>query len=746
LKTHKDWVAAAIILLLSIAYFSPYLFSNQPVLIYPKSNLGTDLTREVWPNADYLAQIFHQSGAIALWRTFLLSGSPMAGHPVIPMGYPPYWLILVLPVARALNILAAFHIAWMGAGAYFFLKEHFNLPLIPSLVGALIFSQSPKWIAHLSGGHWPMLYAIAWWPWAWLGITRYFQTKKPAWVLLSGWSIGFMASTDLRILYLCLCCLGIWSLFTFQKPIGGWFKRMASSWVAIAGLALLVSAPQIVPFIELLRISNRTILPISEASFGNLPPALLLGIFFPSDFQFPEWFIYPGIGAIIFASVGWAKGWSVRERGWAWAGLLGAILALGTFTPIYPLFYKLVPGFSMLRVPARWWILVLFSLSILAALGVEKWLNRQPWIGKRFQFVILGLGGVIISAAIFRQVRPAMFPYEARFTALFFLGLISILLLGPRKITLLFATGIILAGQWSASLPLIKPFPVTSISQDDPVSQFLLNAAEKGQRSYAPYSGLPFQKWVNPNLKTADGYDSFQLDGYRQLVQAASGCDYQGYAVSAPATQSDPKAQLACPDPNPDLDLLRVVNVHYLVLPADKSMPDLTPVIETNTEKVYKLQPGLGELWIANNVVTTPSQTCIETLTRTKIDETVLVEHEIDIINPGFAEILTWTSTPNSARVQVQADQPSLLVRSEAWAPGWKVNIDGERTELLRVDCALQGVIVPAGNHQIEFIYEPLGWKLGWIGMAVILALSVIILSKTNFRGENEKVLETHLK
>jgi len=54
--------AAAVLLL------ARFLFTWPPPLIYPVSSLGTDLPREVWPLARYVADSLFQTGTLPLWR------------------------------------------------------------------------------------------------------------------------------------------------------------------------------------------------------------------------------------------------------------------------------------------------------------------------------------------------------------------------------------------------------------------------------------------------------------------------------------------------------------------------------------------------------------------------------------------------------------------------------------------------------------------------------------------------------
>jgi hypothetical protein len=147
--------------LLPVIFFSPYLFKYPQPYILPTSDLGTDLTREVIPTATYLQDIFRSTGNIALWRPYLLSGAPLAGHPVFPLLYPPYWLVLALPISLALNLMAVLDFAWSTAGMFLLLRDKFGRSTLASFLGALVFGFSPRWVGYLSGGHWSMLAAVA---------------------------------------------------------------------------------------------------------------------------------------------------------------------------------------------------------------------------------------------------------------------------------------------------------------------------------------------------------------------------------------------------------------------------------------------------------------------------------------------------------------------------------------------------------------------------------------------------------
>jgi uncharacterized membrane protein YfhO len=57
--------------------------------------------------------------------------------------------------------------------------------------------------------------------------------------------------------------------------------------------------------------------------------------------------------------------------------------------------------------------------------------------------------------------------------------------------------------------------------------------------------------------------------------------------------------------------------------------------------------------------------------------------------------------------------------------PGWKVKVDGKSADLHRVDYLLRGTSLPAGRHRVEFSYEPLSFRAGWIiSLIALLALA----------------------
>ncbi|HYP48693.1 MAG TPA: YfhO family protein, partial [Thermoleophilaceae bacterium] len=93
----------------------------------------------------------------------------------------------------------------------------------------------------------------------------------------------------------------------------------------------------------------------------------------------------------------------------------------------------------------------------------------------------------------------------------------------------------------------------------------------------------------------------------------------------------------------------------------------------------------------------------------------------------GSARIVTYE--PERVVVEASARRPSELVLTDLHFPGWKVKLDGKEADLHRVNYLLRGTTLPAGSHRVEFRYEPLSWRVGWIvSLLALAALAALVV------------------
>jgi Protein of unknown function (DUF3108) len=104
--------------------------------------------------------------------------------------------------------------------------------------------------------------------------------------------------------------------------------------------------------------------------------------------------LFPGAVVVALAIVGFVA--SRRDATWPVAWTMAAVIAVGVvlslgpdgIRPVYAAFHQYVFGFQAVRAPARFAVLVMLALSVLAALGATR-VQRARWIGPRLLWIAL---------------------------------------------------------------------------------------------------------------------------------------------------------------------------------------------------------------------------------------------------------------------------------------------------------------------------------------------------------------------
>jgi len=94
---------------------------------------------------------------------------------------------------------------------------------------------------------------------------------------------------------------------------------------------------------------------------------------------------------------------------------------------------------------------------------------------------------------------------------------------------------------------------------------------------------------------------------------------------------------------------------------------------------------------------------------------------------------------PSHIEIFAEMDSPGLLVLSELYYPGWNVYVDGVSKPLYATNLTMRGVYVPSGEHQIEFIYEPLSFRLG-IYISLVTGIIIVVFMVSGWWFNRRKV------
>jgi hypothetical protein len=80
---------------------------------------------------------------------------------------------------------------------------------------------------------------------------------------------------------------------------------------------------------------------------------------------------------------------------------------------------------------------------------------------------------------------------------------------------------------------------------------------------------------------------------------------------------------------------------------------------------------------------------------------------------------------PDSILLRTESTSPSYLFLSEIFYPGWKAFVDDQPETILRGNYLFRVIRLPAGRHQVRFLFDPLTIKLG-TGVSAVAALAVL--------------------
>lgn len=730
--------ALGILAVVSLLVFFPYLLRDD-LLLGPRSGLGTDIAYRHWPDLAYYARVLREESTIPLWDDAVAGGRPLAGDPGVLWLYPLDLIFLVVPPALAFNWLAVLHTWIGGVGNYLFLQRGLRLSRRAALLGGVAYMLSPKVVAHLAGGHVGLAYGAAWIPWALLGTHR---ATRGDWkgTLLAGLTLALQLPTHVQIPFhtaWLMVAYALWRLLASWPPVR-WKRRLA----AVAGIVpcfVALSAVFLFPLLGLLPYASRQGFSLQDAAWYSLPPALLLTLLSPTNFQFPEWVLYPGAVSLVLALVAFFG--QARREAFFWGSvvLFALLYAIGPVTPLFPLLHC-VPGFAQLRVPPRIWFVGGFALAVLAALGAEGAVEgitgrrMRCWRRnvRRLALIVYGGEAAAVVGFLILQISPW------RLLATLVVSLVTIGLFAAYSQGRLRAQSL-LVGLLILSLIELVPtarlytvgVPVSEVLAETPALLFLRQQPGLW-RVYSSHGELPYASAAAEGVEAAEGLLALQMGHYVELIKRASGCLVEGYGTGVPpclTAEVDPTAyQQAQPRPA----LLGLLNVRYVLTSLTYDDPDLELVAEFGHERIYENRRWLPRAFVVFETRVLPDQAAVlSALPEVDPGQTALLAEPlpslpVEPLPPVPAKVVHRSA--NSLEVQVQIQQPGLLLVSRTWMPGWRAWVDGQPTHVYRVDYALQGVLLPSGEHEVHFRYQPVEWRLGWSlslgALAVLIVLS----------------------
>ncbi len=111
-----------------------------------------------------------------------------------------------------------------------------------------------------------------------------------------------------------------------------------------------------------------------------------------------------------------------------------------------------------------------------------------------------------------------------------------------------------------------------------------------------------------------------------------------------------------------------------------------------------------------------------------------------DAVNKEAPACRMLEEVDSRLRIETSGDG-GLLVISDCAYPGWTASVDQAPAEILVVDHALRGIVVPPGPHQVELVYRP-RWlfpSLWAAGTGILLLLALAFLFPSGMTGKSSR-------
>lgn len=441
----------------------PLLFFILPLLFMWKLTIagrilvGGDPLNFFYPYHDGVASAL-AAGRLPEWNPYLFGGVPLLADSQAQFFYPLSWLFWGMNAPAALTWNVVLHLGIAGIGTYAWARRGLGMGEVGAWVAGVVFALGGYLGAQVE--HVNQVAAAAWIPWILLGyelgrgtvldgngdpVTEVGNSpqrwRTRGWgALLGAAALGLsLLAGHAQTTFMGLVLLGLWAIRwalrddarTKREVLraqrgGGYAPVVAAAWRNFVGvnfvpllwvvvLGALLAAIQLAPTQLLSGLSTRAEgLDFREAAAFSFDPRIALRAFLPTfgqdDELLSEYVAWVGFSGLALVALGvWRGRGAAREFGLL-SGITGLLLALGGYNPLFWLLWRLVPGFDLFRVPARWLLLWALGAAILAGLGIEQGIKRaesgkqkaEPeqarHVQQRTRLVWLAIGALLIIA------------------------------------------------------------------------------------------------------------------------------------------------------------------------------------------------------------------------------------------------------------------------------------------------------------------------------------------------------------
>ncbi|MGY5351176.1 YfhO family protein [Wenyingzhuangia sp. IMCC45533] len=180
-----------------------------------------------------------------------------------------------------------------------------------------------------------------------------------------------------------------------------------------------------------------------------------------------------------------------------------------------------------------------------------------------------------------------------------------------------------------------------------------------------------------------------------------------------------------------NMEVFNMLHTKYFIVPTEKGGKQVQQNPEAN-----------GNAWFVNHIikVNNANEEILALADFNSKTDVVINTNEFTVQNISKdtdARVALKSYQANQLTYEYTAAKPQLVVFSEIYyQPGWNAYVDGKFTDHIRANYVLRAMNVPAGNHVIEFKFEPEVIQKGSVisligyGLLLLLEFGVYLMEK----------------
>lgn len=778
--------AAAIYFLLALVFFLPAFLPGQHIY-------GTDYLGGGYFFYHFISERL-AAGQLPKWVPYIFGGMPLFANP--GSTYQPVHFLadLVVATPRVLPTVFVVHFWLAGVGMYLLGRE-LGCRTWVAFVGGLAFQFTGILVSWVYAGHDGRIIVATLAPLFFFFLHRGVRTAALAPFAGAAATLSFaLLSFQIQNSYYLLLAAAIWAVFLLlhlghaRRPAA--LVRVTALGLAAVAFGFLLAAINFLPFLDYVPESPRGgaegrgyeystsfSMPVGEVLSVAVPEHHGLSVSDPATGQ-PLFPAYRGenpfklhteyLGALVVLLTVLGAFYSRANRYW-WFFLGLAVfmltIALGGNTPLYRLYYEILPGTKRFRAPSLAFFVVAFSLVTMATLTLETLARLRAAAGERRTARtdesgglgrLAWIAGAVVGVAVLGAVVTGGGPAGtdggvalgwARFAL--FAALVGAALwmwtrhlLGTRALAVALAV-LTLADLWVVGrrfFHTVDP-PEVTFAADDVVS--FLRAQPQPARVWA----FPFPRiYGGPGtyggnypmlfgIEQVGGEHPNPLHRWNEYVGAGTQTyiDWHNLITEAEVVGTAGGQAIAF---RSQPGFLEAANVRYIVSLAPLAHPELREV-HRGSALVYEHAAALPRAYLVPQVVTVPAERTLDALRAQPWDprRTAVVPADAAIELPSApleGEAVVVEHEPDRVVVRTRASRPAFLVLADNYYPGWRASIGGRPVDVVRANHTFRGVVVPAGEHVVEFTFRPTDLYTGMYitlgGFLLLAAYGLVLL------------------